>query len=288
MTQQEPKARKGSGQAQPAGQRPSGSSPRQSTSPTGTPRAGRRAASRYHQPEPTLLQRLRTPALVLIVIAAVALIALFAVTAATSSAYACSTIGTPIPTVEGELGQVQPDQGNQHVSPGDKVTYLICPPASGKHINATGLGPIQPKVYGPDDRVLPQGWIHNLEHGGLLLLYRCEGGNACTDDGQRALRAFFAQFPNSPLCNIPAGSLSPVVARFEEMKWPYAALLWGQVLPLETLDSAALDAFFLQQGERSNPEKLCTPPSPTPEPTGTPGPTGTPASTEASPTPGSS
>jgi len=122
----------------------------------------------------------------------------------------------------------------------------------------------------------------------LLLLYRCEGGNACTDDGQRALRAFFAQFPNSPLCNIPAGSLSPVVARFEEMKWPYAALLWGQVLPLETLDSAALDAFFLQQGERSNPEKLCTPPSPTPEPTGTPGPTGTPASTEASPTPGSS
>ena len=128
MTQSEPKPRKGSGQSQPAGQRP-----RQSTSPTGTPRAGRRQTTRYRQPESTLLQRLRTPALVLIVVAAVGLIGLFAVTAATSPAYACTSIDTPLAPVDGEIGQVQPDQGNQHVSPGDQVTYPICPPASGKH-----------------------------------------------------------------------------------------------------------------------------------------------------------
>ena len=32
--------------------------------------------------------------------------------------------------------------GNRHVSPGDKVTYPVCPPASGKHINQPPLGPI--------------------------------------------------------------------------------------------------------------------------------------------------
>ena len=89
---------------------------------------------------------------------------------------------------EGELGQVQPDQGNGHVQAGDKVTYPVCPPASGKHINKTGFGPLQPRVYGPDDQSLPNGWVHNLEHGGLVLLYSCDQG-ACDEAGIEALRA---------------------------------------------------------------------------------------------------
>ena len=261
MTQQEPKARKGSGQAQPAGQRPSGSSPRQSTSPTGTPRAGRRATSRYHQPEPTLMQRLRTPALVLIVIAAVGAIALFAVTAATSSAYACTTIDTPLPTIEGELGQVQPDQGNQHVSPGDKVTYLICPPASGKHINAPPRGPIPPKFYGPNDSAVPNGWVHNLEHGGLVLLYSCDKG-ACDDATQEQLRALVSGFPASAVCGVAPGIVSPVVAHFEQMPTKFAALIWDRVMYMDTLDTQQVYDFYLRYAERVSEGRFVAPPEP--------------------------
>jgi hypothetical protein len=284
VSQQEPKARKGSGQSQPAGQRPSGSSPRPSTSPTGTPRAGRRATSRYRQPEPTLMQKLRTPALVLIVIAAVGLIALFAVTAATSSAYACSTIDKPLPPVEGELGQVQPDQGNQHVSPGDKVTYPICPPASGKHINQPPRGPIPPKLYGPNDNAVPNGWVHNLEHGGLVVLYSCDKG-ACDDATQEQLRALVTGFPASAVCGLAPGIVSPVVAHFEQMPTKFAALIWDRVMYMDTLDTQQIYDFFLRYAERVSegrmvapPEPQCAPPSPSAAPSASAA-----ASPEASP-----
>ena len=69
-------------------------------------------------------------------------------------------------------GYVQPDMGRRHVAVGEKVTYTYCPPASGSHYNAANAGPIQPRFYGPNDRVLPEGWIHNLEHGAMVILYR--------------------------------------------------------------------------------------------------------------------
>ena len=252
--------------------------------PPARPRAiGASRSSRYNRPT-SFVERHRGLLLGLLALGAVAIVGAVALRAATAPAYACTVEWvpdvTPPPTADAtpRLGYVQPQMERTHVQAGDFVRYGYCPPASGKHINLPGLGPIPPKVYGPDNRIYPMNWIHNLEHGGLVLLYRCEGSNACTDDGQSALRTFFASFPNSPICNVPAGSLSPVIARFEEMKWPYAALLWGQVLPLETLDTEAIFAFWQQQGERSNPEQLCPAPTPTPAPTGTPGASATPSS----------
>jgi hypothetical protein len=49
------------------------------------------------------------------------------------------------------------------------------------------------------------------------------------------------------------------VARFDQMDWPYAALVWGRVLPLETIDPAAIADFYQRYGEQTNPEKLCDP-----------------------------
>ncbi|TAK02013.1 MAG: DUF3105 domain-containing protein [Chloroflexota bacterium] len=214
---------------------------------------------------------------------------------ATSPAYACSTewepavTPEPAPSATPRIGYVQNDMGREHVTLGSFVRYALCPPASGKHVNAQGEGPVRPGTYGPDDQATPGGWIHNLEHGGLVVLYRCESGDSgCSDTTQSALQAFYASFPNSPVCDLPAGSVGPIIARFDEMKWPFAALLWGQVLPLDTLDTQLILDFFAQQGERSNPEALCAAPTPTPAPTGTPGPTGSPApsgSAEASASP---
>ena len=67
------------------------------------------------------------------------------------------------------------------------------------------------------------------------------------------------------------------------MPWPYAALVWDVVLPLQALDKDAIVDFYTQRSERFNPEKLCTAPSASP-PATTPAPaTPTPATPTASP-----
>ena len=100
-------------------------------------------------------------------------------------------------------GQVQPDMGRNHILPPESQRYADCPPASGNHYAPPG-GPIIARYYGPDDATLPQGWIHNLEHGGLVILYSCDQG-ACDDATQQALQDLFQDFPDSPRLRRPEG-----------------------------------------------------------------------------------
>ena len=69
----------------------------------------------------------------------------------------------------------------------------------------------------------------------MVILYRgLEGDPGVTEAGQAALQDLFDEFPASPVCGIqPGTSTGPVIARFDDMATPYAALLWGRVLPLE-------------------------------------------------------
>jgi hypothetical protein len=173
---------------------------------------------------------------------------------ATSAAYTCTNTFNPSPTPPVEpgsstrLGFQQEDMGNSHIV-NTPQNYLYCPPASGNHYNAAGLGPIQPRVYKPTDKIGPPNWIHNLEHSGLVVLYKTDSDGATTA-GQQAFRQFFDTFPASPLCGIPAGQLSPVIAPFNDMPHPYAALVWGRVMYLDTWDPALVDRFFLTEAER--------------------------------------
>ena len=240
------------------------SAPKHSTSPTGTARAGRRERSRTYS-QPSFLERYRN---VLVLVAAIAVIvvagaAIFA--SSSQPAYACSNIWSPDPTASPladsspQPGYPQPDMGQGHVANGTKITYTYCPPASGKHFNGTQTGPISSRVYGPNDVVIPQGWVHNLEHGALVLLYRGDSDGA-TPAGQAALHAFFDSYPPSPVCGFKAGTnIGPVFARFDDMDTPFAALVWGRVLPLQTLDTAAILQFDQVFGERTNPESFCSP-----------------------------
>jgi hypothetical protein len=218
------------------------------------------------------MERNRTPIVILAALAGIVLISAFVFASAASPAYACSTEWSPSPTASPAAGEspnpgyVQEDMGRRHAANGEKVTYTFCPPASGAHYNNTGIGPITPRVYGPSDRALPQGWIHNLEHGAMVILYRGRDGDpGITEAGQDALRALFDAFPASPVCGIqPGTSQGPVIARFDDMATPYAALLWGLVLPLEELDTAQILEFWQVKGERTNPEAQCAPASPSP------------------------
>ena len=262
---------------------------RPSSSPTGTQRAGRRDRSRPAVRQ-SFLERYRRWLLAAGVVAVVAVVGAGVFASATQPAFACSNIWEPSPTASpaadasAQPGYVQPDMGNTHVAVGTVVKYTYCPPASGHHYFASGQGPIPARPYGPNDTVIPEGWVHNLEHGGLVILYK--GAEA----DQTALRALYDAVPVSPVCGFQPGGNSPgpVIARFDQMAWPYAALVWDRVLPMQTLDQAAVLDFYGRYAERNNPEKLCNPSaSPSVAPSGSPAGSGSAspaASASASPT----
>ena len=250
---------------------PAPTPPAASASPSGSSRVGRRERARTGY-KPSLTERYRTQIIAVAVIAGAALISVFVFASAAAPAYACSTEWVPDPTpgasgaASPNPGYVQQDMGRRHAPVGEKVTYTYCPPASGSHFNAAGAGPISPRFYRPADQALPTGWIHNLEHGAMVILYRgTEGDPGASDEGQAQLAALFDAFPPSPICGIKAGtSQGPVIARFDEMATPYAALT--------ELDTTQILDFWRIWGERSHPEPQCAPPTaapvvvPSPEP----------------------
>ena len=239
----------------PPGSRPVGSRPSGATKPRRT----------LYQP--SFFERHRTAILGGGLVAVVAVIGAFFFLSATASAYSCGSLtqpqpaGTPLPNGSpAPLGQPQPDMGNLHIAVGSNQRYSYCPPASGPHYNAQDNGPIAAKYYGPDDGTRPEGWIHNLEHGAVVILYSCKLG-ACTDSTLAALQAIPTGFPDSPVCGEKAGGLAPVIARFDDMATPFAALVWDRVLLLNTLDTTKILQFYATEGERTNPEPQCTAPS---------------------------
>ena len=271
------------------------------TAPRRTPpkggRAGTRPSRRVPPPQRSFLDRNRVrllwAGLVVVVLVAGSLVFV----SFTQKGYTCLsewTAPSPAPTVQpGQtplLGYPQDDMTRAHDALGTRVKYTFCPPASGPHYNAAGTaGPITARLYGPNEATVPQNWIHNLEHGGLVVLYRCAEGDNCDANQQAALKAFYDSFPNSPVCNIPKGNLgSPVITRFDDMQYPYAALLWDLILPLDHWDPAAILAFYDQRGETTNPEKQCATPTASPGPTDSTAPSVSPSTaptTGASPTP---
>lgn len=241
-----------------------------SSGPSGTARVGRRDRGRPVA-KPSFLERYRSAIVAVAVIAVVGLAGIGIFAASTQPAYACSTEWVPNATSEpaagasSQPGYAQPDMGQGHVSNGTAITYTYCPPASGKHYNGTQTGPVSARVYGPEDAVTPQGWIHNLEHGALVVLYRGDSEGA-TEAGQAALRDFFDGYPPSPVCGFqPGTSVGPVFARFDEMATPFTAMVWGRVLPLDSFDTEAILELDRTYGERTNPESFCERPSASPE-----------------------
>jgi hypothetical protein len=245
------------------------------TRPTGS-RAGRRERSRAFA-EKSFFERYRTLIIGAVVVAVVAVLGAFAFTSSSAAAYTCSSEfapgTTPAPASEdaGEPGYVQPDMGNRHVALGSAAAYTYCPPATGPHYNVQNRGPIRPGLYGPNETVIPQGWVHNLEHGALVVLYRGrEGDPGLTPEIQAELEAWSAAMPASPVCGYPASQYL-VVARFDDMATPFAALVWGRMLPLTEWNPSAVEAFWNTSGEQAltMPERFGCP-LPSESPAGSP------------------
>ena len=100
-------------------------------------------------------------------------------------------------------------------------------------------------------------WVHNLEHGGVALLYQCPSGTC--DATRDALVAAAASFPGDPACG-PADASPPrvrvVITNDREITTPIAASAWGAVYEASCVDAASLRQFYAMFAGHA-PEDFC-------------------------------
>jgi hypothetical protein len=93
-------------------------------------------------------------------------------------------------------------------------------------------------VYPVSEPKAPQYWIHNLEHGYVVLAYRCPSGvlgqgDCVTAEEMAEMQSFFDQAPASSNSACPK---KVVVVRFDSMDTKFAMLAWGRALLTNDFD----------------------------------------------------
>ncbi len=164
-------------------------------------------------------------------------------TAAPTGSPTAAPSETPVPTPVAEptprLGFDTGLLGRNHVRDLNTVIrYAVCPPTSGDHFNVTNRGPVRPAVYPANEEQVPGGWLHNMEHGYVVALYRCPSGvlgegDCISQDEFDLMSQFFNDVPDS--IN-PACPTKVVVARFDSMNTKFALLAWGRALLTDNFD----------------------------------------------------
>jgi hypothetical protein len=127
--------------------------------------------------------------------------------------------GTPDLVTPDLLGAMQPDEGRTHVAEGSAINYHNVPPSSGPHFPS-------PQTWGAHpEGILPGYWVHNLEHGGVALIYDCPQG--CPDIvsvADDAVKTFPKdKFGEVKLVTTPYSGL-PNGARVAAVAWQYVKL----------------------------------------------------------------
>jgi hypothetical protein len=195
-----------------------------------------------------------------VLVAAVTLVIGFALLntgSAAASSYTCAQQVVPQQGATVAKPMEMADEGRRHVATGSKIDYLNCPPTSGNHYSATGVAPLPTSYYGPDAPYGPGNWLHNLEHGYVVVLYRCADG-VCPSDAEVAeMRRFVAEAPTTQRATACNQRTRVIVARFDQLSTPYAFLAWDRLLLQESFDRATALDFAKTWIDVTGPEAAC-------------------------------
>jgi hypothetical protein len=159
----------------------------------------------------------------------------------------------PFQAVSGTLGQPVPDEGRNHVDPSTSPTYKSYPPASGPHFSAAGIAPVPWQTIATATSPLVEGqYIHNLEHGGIAILYNCPTGSDCTTL-QNALENYVKNLaPVEPTYNEVKVVLSPYG---KGMQKRVALVAWDYIQFLDGYDQNAITRFY-ENHVNQGPEQI--------------------------------
>ncbi|MDQ3036674.1 MAG: DUF3105 domain-containing protein [Myxococcota bacterium] len=144
----------------------------------------------------------------------------------------------------------EPAASAEHRPVCSAIEYPVHPPASGAHYS-------QWAAFGTYDAPVPPGFlVHSLEHGAIVLAYRCDGGDC--PEITSALAAIVSEHGEDPLCRGEASPSRFVIVPDPELEQPIAAIAWEHVYLATCLDLPSLRAFVdLHYGQA--PEDLCAP-----------------------------
>jgi len=121
----------------------------------------------------------------------------------------------------------------RHLEPGEPLPQQSQPPSSGPHYASRA-------AYGVSTVPIdPGNWIHVLEHGGIVVLYRCEAPDACSEVARQLDEQVYA-----PARNGRFGERKLTITPYQEMTVPIMAISWGRVLEQDAIDPAQLLAFY--------------------------------------------
>jgi hypothetical protein len=137
-------------------------------------------------------------------------------------------------------------ESTKHVLGCSAVTYQTNPPSSGNHYPIWG-------AFGVYDAPLPRGfWVHNLEHGAVVVTYHCDDG--CDDDIANA-KAWVESAPAEASCT-DGPRLLLIPDPLLDTKW--AASAWGVTMRANCFDKATFEAFY-ENHRGHGPEDICSP-----------------------------
>ena len=213
-----------------------------------------RARRRAPQPERRRLPSLRVVLIGIAAIGVVAVVGLAFVSSATAPDYSCAKLLTAPPNSSETDGFSTDALGRGHVAVATKIRYGFCPPTSGSHYNEAGVAPLRPGFYGADADAGPGGWVHNLEHGYVVALYRCANGSCPPDDVLSELRAFAANGPPTQAAAACGYRSKVVVARFDDLSTPYALVAWDRAMLVDSFHPSIARGFASRFIEATGPE----------------------------------
>lgn len=139
-----------------------------------------------------------------------------------------------------------PDQGRQHLQPGQTFTgYNSNPPTSGPHSPAAA-------PWGIYDRPIPKEvLVHNMEHGGVVIWYNCQGGPQPLSERQcQELRDNLARVVQAFLGERKLVSMAP----YPDMPRRLALTAWTKLDTFDEFDEARISSFIRHYERAFNPE----------------------------------
>ena len=151
----------------------------------------------------------------------------------------------------GAVEQQHAIEGFAHVAVCSYVDYLTLPPSSGNHYPNWA-------AFMTYDQPVPEGfWVHDLEHGAIVLTYNC-GEAGCAEDIAAAQQMIEA-FPQDPICNPVVGGVKSrfVMTPDPRLDVRFAASAWGWTLRANCFDPSAFLA-FAQAHYGQGRELLCS------------------------------
>jgi len=135
------------------------------------------------------------------------------------------------------------NDGRQHVAEGSVVEHAADPPASGDHY------PVWSRYGVFDEPVNPGYWVHNLEHGAIVLLY------TCTDDCEQVrsdINRVYASLPDGAF-----GEVKLLATPYEgDFGSRFMLIAWNWQEPFDEFDPGRIERFyreFLDRGPERAP-----------------------------------